>query len=128
MKSIDTRFSVAQWQALQGDGTAMATILRDESRPLDDAERAVLADMVERLAELARGDIGGEVGRPEIAAGHWKVQSAVGRYNELVGEGRQKSEAKAIVADEQNLSVRTIDNYLALVRERAAVTAQFERG
>ncbi|UVI39113.1 hypothetical protein [Qipengyuania spongiae] len=128
MKSIDTTFSAAQWQALQGDATEMAAILRDASRPLDDAERNVLADMIERLAELARGDIGGEVGRPEIAAGHWKVRRAVDRFSELIDEGRQKSEAKAIVADEQSLSIRTVDKYLALHREREAVVAQFEGG
>ncbi|WP_394270645.1 hypothetical protein [Qipengyuania sp.] len=98
----------------------MAEILRDDSRALDSGEREVLALMIERLAELARGDIGGEIGRREIAAGHWKVRKAVERFDALRDEGKQKSQAKAIVADEQGLSVRTVDNYLQLRREREA--------
>lgn len=117
MKSVDTTFLAAERQALQGDATAMASILRDQSRPLDDAERDVLADMIERLSELARGDIGGEIGRPEIAAGHWKVRRVLDRYSTLIAEGRQKTQAKAIVADEQDLSVRTVENYIALHRQ-----------
>lgn len=129
MKAIDSDFSQAQWQALSGDATAMAAILRNEARSLDHAEREVLARMIERLADWARGDIGGDVGRREIAAGHWKVRQAVERYQALVEEGRQKSEAKLIVADEQGLSKRTVESYLRLHRERedevARVAAQY---
>ena len=124
MKSVDTTFSAAHWQALSGDASALAAILRDDQRPLDSAEREVLAQMMERLAELARGDIGGDVGRREIAAGHWKVRQAVERYEALLGEGRQKSEAKMIVANEQDLSTRTVENYLRLHREREEEVAR----
>lgn len=115
---VDTHFSLAERQALQGDASAMAAILRNEARPLDHNEREVLALMIERLAEWARGDVGGDVGRREVAAGNWKVRQAVERYETLLGEGRQKSEAKLIVADEQGLSKRTVENYLKLYRER----------
>lgn len=118
MTIVDTDFSQAQWQALQGDATAMAAILRDGARPIGSNEREVLALMIERLAEHARGDIGGDVGRREIGAGHPKVRRAVERYETLLGEGRQKSEAKLIVADEQRLSKRRVEDYLKLHRER----------
>ena len=129
MITIDAEFSQAQWQALQGDATAMAAILRDGARPLDSNEREVLALMIERLAEHTRGDIGGEVGRREIGAGHPKVSRAVERYEVLLGEGRQRSEAKLIVADEQGLSKRRVEDYIKLHRERkeqvALLTAQY---
>ena len=84
---------------------------------------------IERLAEHARGDIGGEVGRREIGAGHPKVSRAVERYEVLLGEGRQRSEAKLIVADEQGLSKRRVEDYIKLHRERkeqvALLTAQY---
>ena len=41
MTIIDADFSQAQWQALQGDATAMAAILRDDGRTLDSNEREV---------------------------------------------------------------------------------------
>ena len=126
MKPVDSDFLNAHWSALNGDATDMAAILRDDTRSLDIADRDVLALMIERLAELARGDIGGDVGRREVAAGHWKVRNAVDRYDVLIGEGRQKSEAKAIVAQEQSISVRTVDKYLKLRRERQAEIAQYE--
>lgn len=129
MISVDTYFSQAQWQALQGDATAMAAILRDGARPLDSNEREILALMIERLAEHARGDIGGDVGRRGVAAGHPKVRRVVERYEALIGEGRQKSEAKLIVADEQGLSKRRVEDYLKMHREReeevARLTAQY---
>lgn len=129
MIMIDTDFSQAQWQALHGDATAMAAILRDNARPLDGDEREVLALMIERLAEHARGDIGGDVGRRGVAAGHPKVRRAVERYEVLLGEGRQKSEAKLIVADEQGLSKRRVEDYLKMHREReeqvARLTSQY---
>lgn len=129
MISVDTAFSAAERQALQGDATAMAAILRDGARPLDNDEREVLALMIERLAEHARGDIGGDVGRREIGAGHPKVRRAVERYEVLLGEGRQKSEAKLIVAEEQSLSKRRVEDYLKLHHEReeevARVAAQY---
>lgn len=128
MTIIDADFSQAQWQALQGDATAMAAILRDDGRTLDSNEREVLALMVERLAEHARGDIGGDVGRREIAAGHPKVRRAVERYEGLLGEGRQKNEAKLIVADEQSLSKRRVEDYLKLHRERETLIEKFQRG
>ena len=120
--------SQAQWQALQGDATAMAAILRDDGRTLDSNEREVLALMVERLAEHARGDIGGDVGRREVAAGHPKVRRAVERYEGLLGEGRQKNEAKLIVAEEQSLSKRRVEDYLKLHRERETLIEKFQRG
>ncbi len=126
MIAVDTKFSQAQWQALSGDATAMAAILRDDERLLDSAERDVLAQMVERLSELARGDIGGEIGRREIAAGHPKVRRAVERYKTLLGEGRQKNEAKLIVADEQELPKRTVESYLKLHREREKEIVRME--
>ena len=122
---LDSDFSGAQWQALNGNATAMAAILRDEARSLDSAECEILARMIERLAEHARGDVGGEVGRPEIAAGNWKVRQAAERYQALTAEGRQKSEAKAIVAEEQEISKRTVENYLKLHREREAQIAHY---
>lgn len=128
MTIIDADFSQAQWQALQGDATAMAAILRDDRRTLDSNEREVLALMVERLAEHARGDIGGDVGRREIAAGHPKVRRAVERYEGLLGEGRQKNEAKLIVAEEQSLSKRRVEDYLKLHRERETLIEKFQRG
>lgn len=128
MTIIDADFSQAQWQALQGDATAMAAILRDDGRTLDSNEREVLALMVERLAEHARGDIGGDVGRREIAAGHPKVRPAVERYEGLLGEGRQKNEAKLIVAEEQSLSKRRVEDYLKLHRERETLIEKFQRG
>ncbi len=128
MTIIDADFSQAQWQALQGDATAMAAILRDDGRTLDSNEREVLALMVERLAEHARGDIGGDVGRREIAAGHPKVRRAVERYEGLLGEGRQKNEAKLIVAEEQSLSKRRVEDYLKLHRERETLIEKFQRG
>ena len=85
MISVDTTFSAAERQALHGDAAAMAAILRDDARPLDSDEREVLARMMERLAEHARGDIGGDVGRRAIAAGHPKVRRAVERYEVLLG-------------------------------------------
>lgn len=128
MTIIDADFSQAQWQALQGDATAMAAILRDDGRTLDSNEREVLALMVERLAEHARGDIGGDVGRREVAAGHPKVRRAVERYEGLLGEGRQKNEAKLIVAEEQSLSKRRVEDYLKLHRERETLIEKFQRG
>lgn len=53
---------------------------------------------------------------------------AVERYETLLGEGRQKSEAKLIVADEQGLSKRRVEDYLKMHREREALIAQYERG
>ncbi len=120
MKAVDTEFSDAQWQALNGDAEAMAAILRDVARPLDDAEREVLAMMIERLAEHARGDIGGDVGRREKGAGHPDVRRVVERYADLIAKGRQKSEAKALVGSEFGLSVRTVESYLRMHRERQA--------
>ena len=103
----------------------MAAILRDQARLLDRAERDVLAHMVQRLAELARGDVGGDVGRQEKGAGHPDVRKAVEQYAALLDSGTQKSEAKAIVAGEQGLSVRTLENYLKLHRERQTEIARY---
>lgn len=121
---VDTSFSEAHWQALGGDASAMAALLRDASRPLSPDEREYLACMVERLAELARGERGGDVGRPGIAAGHPAVTRVVDRYKALVDGGRQKSEAKALVASEEGVSVRTVEHYLRLAREREALVAK----
>lgn len=127
-EGYDTDFRDAQWQALNGDATAMAAILRDPYRSLNDGERDTLAMMIERLAEHARGDIGGKAGQPHKDAGHPDVRRAVDRYDQLRAESRQKTEAKKLVAKELGISPRTVDGYLKLRREREALIAQYERG
>lgn len=123
MIAVDAEFSHAHWSALAGDATAMAAILRTPNKVLDEGEREYLAMMIERLAEYARGDIGGNIGRRFKAAGHPDVCLVVERFNALVREGHQKSEAKAIVADSCNVSLRTVENYLKLVKDRDEVIA-----
>ncbi|MGX7926222.1 hypothetical protein ACWPMX_06570 [Tsuneonella sp. HG094] len=127
--AIDRDFSDAQWQALNGNATAMAAILRDSNRTLDAGERDALAMMIERLAEHARGDIGGKVGRREKDAGHPEVRRVVERYDDLIAQGRQHTEAKKLVQAEQNIkSIRTVEKYIRLRRQRDKAIAQFERG
>ena len=125
---VDTGFSAAHWQALGGDATAMAALLRDPARPLTPEERDWLASMVERLAEYARGDVGGDVGRPVLAAGHPAVTRAVARYRALMGEGMRSTAAKSMVAEEEGVSARTVEAYLRLVREREALIAKLTGG
>lgn len=118
MYSLDRDFLDAHWKALKGDATTMAAILRNPQRQLDGNERDTLALMIERLAEYARGDVGGKLGRPEKAAGHPEVVRIIDRYQSLLTEGRQKSEAKSMVATEYNISLRTVDKYITIHRER----------
>lgn len=121
----DTDFANAVHHAVNGDATALSTMLRDATRPLTVGERHRLADLADRCAELARGDIGGDVGHPEVTAGNWKVVKIAEHYNRLVMGGMQKSQAKGEVAKENEVSVSTVVNYLRITRDRDNLLKQY---
>ena len=122
MFTCDKQFSDAVHAAVNGDAEPVARLLRSET-VLGRGELEALISLAQRCAELARGDVGGEVGRRELAAGHPKVRKAIERVDALIGDGVQISQAKSIVAAEQNISVRTIDNYRRLTKEREVAVA-----
>ena len=118
MFTCDKQFSDAVHAAVNGDAEPVARLLRSET-VLGRGELEALISLAQRCAELARGD----VGRRELAAGHPKVRKAIERVDALIGDGVQISQAKSIVAAEQNISVRTIDNYRRLTKEREVAVA-----
>ena len=121
----DTDFVNAVHHAVNGDAAALSTMLRDATRPLTIAERHRLADLVDRCAELARGDAGGDIGRREVVAGNWKVVQIAEHYNRLVATGMQKTKAKGEVAETHEVSVSTVENYLRITRERDNLLRQY---
>ena len=125
MMICDTDFANAVHRAVNGDASALSTMLRDATRPLTIAERHRLADLVGRCAELACGDAGGDIGRREVAAGNWKVVKIVEHYNRLVMGEMQKTKAKGEVAKAHEVSVRTVENYLRITRDREKLLKEY---
>ena len=125
MMICDTDFANAVHHAVNGDATALSTMLRDATRPLTIGERHRLADLADRCAELARGDIGGALGRRKVAAGNPKVLRAVEEYNRLVIGGMQKTKAKGEVAETHKVSVSTVENYLRITRDREKLLKEY---
>lgn len=120
--TFDTDFSAAVYGALNGNATRLAALLRDGSYALGASERELIAQLAERCAELASGDIGGDVGRREIAAGNWRVVAVVEQFQKLIDDGKQRTQAKGIVAADHDISVRTVETYLRITKEREALS------
>jgi hypothetical protein len=123
--AYDVEFSRAVDSAVNGSPERLTEILRSNA-VLGSGERERLAELTERCAELANGDRGGKVGRRDITAGHPLVLRATERLNELLLTPMQISQAKATVAAELNLSVRTLEKYILLIKEREEAKGKAE--
>ena len=117
--TVDVDFAQAIHAAVNGDASPIAALLHSGC-DIGPGERERLIALATRCAELARGDVGGTVGRPTVAAGSQRVRQVVERYNELLNAGLQKTQAKMQVGDEFGLKTRMVEQYIARHRQREA--------